>query len=220
MPVCESDTMDSRTTTLLLFFLCSTSAVHADVDYLRQVKPILERHCVKCHGAEKQESGLRLDVGGGLLRGGDGGAIVVAEKTEQSRLLMILRGRDDQIEQMPPEGQPLPAEEIAVIKAWIQEGARIPQTEQLIDTTSDHWSFQRPRRPELPPVRQRDAAKNPIDTFVLANLEADDLQPSRPAERTTLIRRASLDLIGLPPSVAEVDAFVNDVRPDAYERLV
>ncbi|MDA1049075.1 MAG: PSD1 and planctomycete cytochrome C domain-containing protein [Planctomycetota bacterium] len=206
-------------TALLLLVVCV--AANADEpSFVRDVKPILTQHCAKCHNVAKQESGLRLDVGGGLLRGGDGGAVLVAGDVANSRLLRILRGEDDEVEQMPPEGPPLGQQEIATIQAWIAAGAKVPEAELKLKVESDHWAYQVLTRPSLPAVTRTDSVQNAIDHFVLAKLQAEGLAPSAEANRATLIRRVSLDLLGIPPTPAEVDAFVNDARPDASERLV
>lgn len=204
----------------LLLLIVSVAANADEPDFVRDVKPILVKHCAKCHNATKQESGLRLDVGGGLLRGGDGGAVLVAGDVASSRLLRILAGEDEDVERMPSEGPPLGPEEVAKFEAWIAAGAKLPEAELKLAVESDHWAFQFPTRPTLPAVTQSESIRNAIDQFVLARLEAEGLTPSAEAERATLIRRVSLDLLGIPPMLDEVDAFVNDARPDAYERLV
>ena len=190
------------------------------VDYRQDVKPIFAKHCASCHNADKQESGLRLDLGGGVLRGGDGGPIVVAKDVANSRLLRIVRGEDEDVERMPPEGEPLNAEQIAAIEAWIAAGAKVPDAEMKLDIESSHWAFQRPARPKLPSVDETDSVRNALDYFILARLKAEGLSPAEPADRPTLIRRLSLDLLGIPPTPRQVDTFVRDDRPAAYERLV
>jgi len=192
----------------------------AEVDFLRDVKPIFAKHCVKCHNAKTQESGLRLDVGAGALRGGDRVAGVEASAAAKSRLVRVLRGEDQDVERMPPEGPPLTSDEIAKIAAWINAGAKLPDSETKLVVETDHWSFRRPVRPPLPAVKNAAAIRNAIDRFVVARLDHEGITPSPAADRATLIRRLSLDLLGLPPTLEEVDAFVNDPRPDAYERLV
>ncbi len=191
-----------------------------DVDYVRDVKPILTQHCVKCHNAKTQESGLRLDLGGGVLRGGDGGAIVVAGDAAKSRLIHILKGEDDDVEVMPPEGETLSKAAIGVIEAWIAVGAKVPEDEMRLRVESDHWAFHKPVRSALPAGDESASAVNPIDCFVVARLSSEGLTPSPQADRATLIRRLSLDLLGIPPTLAEVEAFVQDARPECYERLV
>ncbi|MBP88000.1 MAG: hypothetical protein CMJ64_14955 [Planctomycetaceae bacterium] len=191
-----------------------------EVDYIRDVKPIFAKHCAKCHNAAKQESGLRLDLGGGAIRGGDGGPVVVAKDVANSRLLKIVRGEDEDVERMPTEGDPLNSKEIATIEAWIAAGAKVPEDEMNLDITSDHWAFQTPTRATLPSVDKAETVRNAIDYFVLARLQTEGVGPSEEAVRPTLIRRLSLDLLGIPPTREQVDAFVNDARPDAYEQLV
>lgn len=207
--------------TLVFVLLFACRAIGADeVDYLRDIKPILTNHCVKCHSAKKQESGLRLDLGGGVLRGGDGGPIVVAGDGLQSRLIRIVKGKDEDVEVMPPEGERLSQDEIAKIEAWIAAGAKVPAEEMRLVVDSDHWAFQRPVRAALPDCKDSVSSASAIDCFVVARLDAEGLTPSPEADRATLIRRLSLDLLGIPPTTGEVDAFVQDSRPDAYERLV
>ena len=124
---------------------------------------------------------------------------------------------------MPPEGsgEPLTPEQVGVLRAWLDQGAPWPDDAKAATSeTSDHWAFRRPVRPDPPAVRDPSWPRNPIDRFVLARLDREGLPPSPEADRPTLIRRASLDLIGLPPTIAEVDAFLADTRPDAYDRLV
>jgi len=205
---------------MLLSALAPSLARGADVDFARDVKPILARHCTMCHSADQQESGLRLDLGGGVLRGGDGGAIVVAGQSSSSRLLAIVQGKDADVERMPPEGDALSPDEIAVLAAWIDSGAKVPDNELQLVVSSDHWSFQAPRRPQLPELSHSAAAHNPMDYFVLARLEAEGVAPAPEADRAALFRRVALDLLGIPPTPPEVEAFVNDPHPDAYERLV
>ena len=193
----------------------------ADVDFVQDVKPILAEHCTKCHGAEKQEAGLRLDVGGGLLQGGDGGPIVTRGDAAASRLIKILQGVDDEVEQMPPKGPPLSNDVIGVLQAWINAGAPVPEGELRITQTSNHWAFQAPVRPALPKIANpKSQIQNPIDCFIQAPLESAGIEPSPEAPRATLLRRVCLDLTGLPPTTEEITAFVNDTRPDAYERVV
>ena len=208
----------------VLAVLVSQAAIAAGkpVDYATQVKPLFQAHCVKCHGAKKQQSGLRLDTAAAVLKGGDRGPAVVPGKSDKSLLVIALLGKGDQVERMPAEAKPLPKEQIALIKRWIDEGAKFPKDETAGGRTgrSNHWSFRPIRRPPLPGVQFRRWVRNPIDLFVLARLEKLGLKPSPEADRRTLIRRVSFDLRGLPPSPREVDRFVSDKRPGAYERLV
>lgn len=190
------------------------------VDYARDIKPLLARHCGGCHGAKKQEGGLRLDAFPLLLEGGDSGVAVAPGKPDESRLLRALLGADD-VSKMPPEGQPaVPAESIALVRKWIEAGAKGPADEPTPRYVSDHWAFRVPSRPSLPAVRQADWVRSPLDTFVLAALESRQLAPSGEAPRATLLRRVSLDLRGLLPTVEEVDEFLADENPDAVERRI
>ncbi|MBS0265144.1 MAG: DUF1549 domain-containing protein [Planctomycetes bacterium] len=192
------------------------------VDYTADVKPILVRHCVNCHGADKQKSGLRLDSPELARKGGDSGPAIEVGKSAESLLMQAIRGAEG-VSAMPPKGQPrLTDDEIAILQAWIDQGAQAPEeaTTQTAVKGRDHWAFKPVTRPVVPVVRQSSWVRNPIDAFVLARLEEQNLQPSPEADRVTLIRRLSLDLLGLPPTTAEVEAFLADEAPGAYERLV
>ncbi|MDR3618362.1 MAG: PSD1 and planctomycete cytochrome C domain-containing protein [Paludisphaera borealis] len=195
------------------------------VDYARDVAPLLSRSCYPCHGEKKHKGGLALHVQERLMAGGDEGPIVVVGKSAESRLIQSV-ARTDPDYPMPPEGEgdPLTAAEVGLLRAWIDQGAKWSadgtDPAKSASIKSDHWSFQPPKRTEPPAVKHADWPRNPIDRFILARLEKEGLEPSPEADRPTLIRRLSLDLIGLPPSPAEIDAFVADVRPDAYEQLV
>jgi len=195
------------------------------VDYLRDVKPILKAHCWSCHGPEEQESDLRLDTAKAMLEGGNSGPAVVPGKSGESLLLKLITGKDEFRGRMPPEddAQPLTKDQIALIRRWIDLGAKHPADEKAAIAERPqptHWSFQPVTRPPLPRVEDRNWARNAIDRFILARLEEQGIKPSATADRATLIRRVSLDLIGLPPSPEEVAEFETDPRPDAYERLV
>jgi mono/diheme cytochrome c family protein len=192
------------------------------VDYVRDIKPILVKHCNACHGPQKQSSGLRLDQVGLAVEGGDRGAAVVPGHSEESLLFLAITGRGD-VESMPFEEPALSAEDIARIRRWIDQGAGAPQDDYgqgRARRQSDHWAFQPIRRPAVPAVENSTQVDNPIDAFIVARLEREGLGLSAEADRVTLIRRLSLDLLGLPPSIAEVDAFLADHQPGAYERVV
>jgi mono/diheme cytochrome c family protein len=196
-------------------------ATDAD-DYLRNVKPLLARRCVECHGPDKQKSGLRLDTAKAILRGGNSGPAVLANKSADSRLIRAVSGVKG-VRPMPPDGERLSEKEVALLRSWIDAGAAAPANEVASKPASDprkHWAFRAPVRTELPAVRDELWARNPIDRFILARLEKEKIRPSAEADRVTLIRRVNLDLTGLPPSPPEVDDFLEDQRPDAYERLV
>jgi mono/diheme cytochrome c family protein len=185
------------------------------VDYLRDVKPIFSRHCVGCHGPQKQRSGLRLDSAAAIRKGGKSGPAVVIGKSAQSRLVLAVTGAED-VPAMPPKGPRLSAGEVALVRAWIDAGAVAPSAA----AGTDHWSFRPVRRPPLPAVADGGWVRNPIDCFILARLEKERVKPSVEADRVTLARRVWLDLTGLLPSPNEVQELVNDSAPDAYEKLV
>ncbi|MEX0716327.1 MAG: PSD1 and planctomycete cytochrome C domain-containing protein [Planctomycetaceae bacterium] len=190
------------------------------VDFARDVRPILAARCHACHGPNLQESGLRFDSRDRAFRGGDSGEkAIVAGKPDDSELIRRIREEPGLV--MPPEGDPLSPEQIDVLVRWVRAGAEWPD-ELAGEATSrpTHWAYAKPVRPEPPRVKREERVRNPIDRFVLAQLEAEGLEPAPEADRHRLIRRVTLDLTGLPPTIAEVDAFVNDDRADAYERVV
>jgi hypothetical protein len=194
------------------------------VDYVRDVKPLLTKHCIACHGPDKQRSGLRLDTVASALKGGNSGPAVIPHKSGESRLIIAVSGGTDDIAAMPPkEKPPLSKEAIDVLRGWVDAGAPAPANEAAAKSAtlvSQHWSFQPIRRPTEPGVKNREWVRNPIDRFILGRLEKEKIAPSPEADRATLLRRVSLDLTGLPPTPQEVEDFLNDKRPDAYERVV
>lgn len=188
------------------------------IDYTTQVKPILSRHCLECHDAKVQKGGLRLDSAKAIFQGGDSGTSVVAGDAKKSLLIDVLHA-DSVYPRMPYKRSPLKAAEVKILTQWIAEGAVAPKDEKVFDVR-DHWAFQAPKRPALPNVGNNAWVRNAIDAFILARLQEDKLKPSPEADRRTLIRRVSLDLTGLPPTPAEVDAFLKDTSPQAYEKVV
>ncbi len=203
---------------LLLFAFSASPALCAvEVDYNRDVKPILEKHCYSCHGALRQKSDLRVDHITFLRSGGFRGPALTGDSSE-SPLIQAIAGSGD-IEQMPLDAKPLSAEQIATIKAWVDAGAAAPD-EPLPEDPVAHWSFQKPARPPLPEVKNADWASNPIDRFVSASHEREQLRPAPPADRNLLLRRVYVDLIGLPPTPEELRAFLADTSNDAYEKVV
>ena len=193
------------------------------VDYARDVAPILSRSCYRCHGPKKQQGGLALHLQDRAMAGGDSGPAIVPGKGAESRLIRYVAGLVEDY-QMPPEdaGKPLSPEQIGVLRAWIDQGAKWTGSgsASAAKPAADHWSFRPPRRVTPPAVKDPGWVRNPIDAFVLGHLEREGMSPSPEADKAALIRRVSLDLTGLPPTIAEVDAFLADDRPDAYERLV
>ena len=203
--------------TILIVLLCSPTLLPAQVDYVRDIKPILTRRCLTCHGPLKQRSGLRLDTVPLMLKGGDSGPAIVPGKAETSRLVKLINGTGK--ERMPPEGKPLEAKEIQLIRQWIKEGARAPK-EVAVASWRQHWAYQSPKRPRVPTVKNKGWVKNPIDAFVAAQLAEHKLKANQPASKEVLLRRVYLDLIGLPPTRNELQTFLNDTSPDAYEKVV
>ena len=200
--------------------LPATSSAQDDsksVDYLKQIKPILAEHCYSCHGPETQESGLRLDAGKLMLRGGNRGPALQPKSVKKSPLLMAIMHQGD-VEAMPPDDE-LEPKQIELIRRWIEQGARFPADEKVVPIrlTSDHWAFKPIKRSRVPVDV---GGGNPIDAFVLARLKKEGISPSSEADRLTLLRRLTLDLLGLPPTTSQLQAFLNDRRPGAYQRLV
>jgi hypothetical protein len=186
--------------------LAGTARAQMEVDFQRDIRPILSGRCFKCHGPDVQKHGLRLDVRDKALRR----KAIVPGHPDTSELIRRVLAEDD--DRMPPAGagDRLKPEQVALLRRWIEKGAEY----------TPHWAFVCPRRPALPAVKDPAWPRNPIDRFILARLEREGMKPSPEADRATLIRRVTLDLIGLLPSPAEVADFVHDSRPDAYERLV
>lgn len=183
-------------------------------DFNRDVRPILSRHCFKCHGPDEttRQGGVRLDVRETALQAAESGArIVVPGRPDVSELMRRIESDDPEVVMPPPSTHmELTPAQTGILKSWIAAGAPY----------SPHWAFVVPRAAPLPPVKRIDWPRNAIDRFVLAELERQGLAPAPEADRYVLARRASLDLIGLPPSPEVVDAFVRDDRPDAYEQFV
>jgi hypothetical protein len=206
--------------------LVLATAAHAEppkarVDFAKDVWPILEARCVQCHNAEKRKAGLSLADGESALAGGNSGKALVPGKGSASRLIHLVAGTDPDAK-MPPEGPALTAAQVNTLRAWIDQGAKWDKVVVAGSAKSKpgHWAFQPVKDRPIPDVNDAEWARNGIDRFVLARLEKEGLRPSPEADRATLIRRLSLDLVGLPPTPAEVRAFVEDPAPDAYEKLV
>lgn len=191
----------------------------------KRVRPILVDHCYKCHGAEKIKGELRVDSKQGLLAGGKTRPAIVPGNPEKSLLIEAVRYTNDDL-QMPPKEQ-LSKDQVADLVAWVKMGAPDPRTETPVKTVASdiaaarqRWPFTPLVAPAIPEVKDTAQAKNPVDRFIMSRLEEKGLTPAPPADRRTLIRRATFDLTGLPPSPAEVAAFVNDPSPDAFARVV
>ena len=205
----------------LLLISLLTIASPAVADFEREVGPVFAKHCVACHGPKLARSGLRLDRATAVHAGGENGAVVLPGKSGESLLVKMVEHAAG-VKAMPPKGPRLAASEVAVLRRWIDDGAKIPAAEKVVAARpgASHWAFQAVRRPALPAVKDSAWTRTAIDRFILARLEKHGIRPSPEADRVTLLRRASLDLIGLPPTIDEVRAFLADARPDAYERQV
>jgi hypothetical protein len=199
----------------LLVLLCASAAANAaepaNVNFSRDILPILSDNCFACHGPDQNQrkADLRLDSKDGALRIAN--AVIVPGKSGESEIILRIAS-DDPEEVMPPpkSNRKLTASQIELLKRWIDEGA----------AWGKHWAYEAPRRPELPTVKFAAWPRNPIDRFILARLEREGLPPSAEAARETLIRRVTLDLAGLPPTPEEIDAFLRDTADQAYERVV
>ncbi len=200
----------------LPYFLCLAIAARAGAapDYEREVKPIFREHCVSCHGQLKQKGGLRLDAASLVLRGGKHGAAAKAGDSTSSLVIeRLIATADDQ--RMPQDGKPLPADKIETLKRWIDEGAVFPKDEPVPSSPAEHWAFQPVRRPPVPEVNNQSQARNAIDAFVLAKRP-----PVAAAKPAALLRRLHLDLTGLPPTIAEQQAFEKIQSPAALDGVV
>lgn len=190
------------------------------VDFERDVQPLLEANCFECHGPDEQEGGLRLDARASVFNGGDTGPAVEPGSAADSLLIERIRAADED-ERMPQDADPLDAEEIALLERWIEQGAAWPEgVGAVVADPRSHWAYTAPERPALPPIRDSAWPRNEIDRFVLARIEAAGWTPAPEAERARLLRRVYLDLTGLPPGIREIDAFLADRSPDAYEKVV
>ena len=192
-----------------------------------KVRPLLIAQCYSCHGDKAVQGGLRLDSREALLKGGEHGAALVAGKPEQSLLIRAVQYSDKSL-QMPPKGR-LPDAQIAVLIEWVKRGAPDPRTAapassggRVIDLAAGrkHWAFQPLKSPLPPRVKNAAWSKNPIDRFILAKLQSKGMKPNPYADRPTLIRRATFDMLGLPPTPKEVQAFVEDGSPTAWTKVV
>ena len=196
----------------------------------KKIRPILVDHCYKCHSheAEKIKGGFLLDTREGLLKGGDTGAAVVPGEPEKSLLIKAVRYTDENL-QMPPKGKKLSPEQVAELEAWVKMGAPDPRVgkakegataENIAAKARQHWAFQPLKQPAVPKVRNQRWVQTPVDTFILAKLEAKKISPSRRADKRTLLRRVTYDLTGLPPKPEEVAAFIADKSPEAFAQVV
>jgi len=205
----------------------ANAAADSGIDFFEQhVRPVLVENCYKCHSAqaEKVKGGLLLDTRDGLLKGGDTGPAIVPGDPDKSLLIKAIRYTDENL-QMPPKNKKLAADKIEALEHWVKMGAPDPRTStnaiaSKTEAAKKHWAFQPVRMPAVPAVKHPELVESPIDNFVLAKLEAKGLTFSPAADRRTLIRRATYDLTGLPPSAEDVEAFAADRSPDAFGRVV
>lgn len=206
----------------LLALTVGTVSAQSRVDFRRDIAPIFREKCHACHGPGQQMNGLRLDRKAAATAGGYSGVVIKPGDSQGSKLVQLVSGGGKIV--MPPAGPRLTPKQIALLRAWIDQGAAWPEDEAplpvAVNPKSTHWAFQPPRRLEPPGVRQRPWLRNPIDAFILARLENEGIAPLPEADRHTVIRRLSLDIIGLPPTIQELNEFLADNRPGSYERVV
>jgi hypothetical protein len=191
------------------------------INFTKDLQWLFAERCFDCHGDKKQESGLRLDGHEFALKGGDHGPAFVPGKSADSLMVQLLAGVHADIARMPRKKEKFTAAQIGLVRAWIDQGAEWEGGASAgHSTATNHWAFKPPVRPTPPETKIKHSARNPIDAFILARLEQEKLKPSPEADKITLLRRLSLDLIGLPPTPEEVDAFLADKSPQAYEKQV
>jgi mono/diheme cytochrome c family protein len=191
----------------------------------KKIRPILANRCYQCHSrqSKKTKGGLLLDSQEGLLKGGDSGSILVTGDPDKSLLIKAVRYKDEDL-RMPPGGEKLTEAQVADLEAWVKMGAPLPEggvrEDKIKASARQHWAFQPVKRPAIPTVKNRSWLQSPVDTFILTKLERAGMQPAQPANKRTLIRRATYDLIGLPPTPEEVALYEADESPDAFARVV
>ena len=194
-----------------------------EIDFARDIQPLLKSHCFECHGPEKNEGGLSLATRAGALAGGDTGQAIVLGMSAASLLVDRIEATDPDAV-MPPEGMALSAEQVATIRAWIDQGAVWPasadEPDPRVAKAAKHWAFQPLVRPAVPTVTNTEWVRSPIDAFILQRQAAAALHPAARATKEALLRRVSFDLTGLPPSPEDIAAFVRDDHPDAFASVV
>ena len=224
-PPCDpTDNMNRLACFSVLFWAAALPAACEEIVFQRDIRPILKAHCFQCHGEDQvRESNLDLRLRRWIVQGGDSGPALVAGKPADSLLFQRIESGD-----MPPGDKSLPTDEIELIANWIRQGAKtarpepesINSDEFLTEEEKQFWAFQPIQRPSVPGAPRADRIRSPIDAFVYAKLQAQQLDFSPPADRRTLIRRLYFDLIGLPPEPAAIEAYVNDASPLATRRLI
>ncbi|MCA9076789.1 MAG: PSD1 domain-containing protein [Planctomycetaceae bacterium] len=218
-----------RSILLSLLFVLPVAPVRADdsdllKEFEQHVRPLLESRCLKCHGEKKQEGGLRLDSLDAMLKGGESGPAIVRGHAKNS---LLIEAVNYESLEMPPDGQ-LTEREIETLTDWVTAGAPWPaslaqlreQANSITEADRNWWAYQPLREPSIPHVSDREWVRNPIDAFVLDKLEEKQMSPAPQAERVGLVRRLYFDLIGLPPSRDDVERFLSDDSPDAWDRLI
>ena len=198
--------------------VCAASSADAEVFFENRVRPVLVEHCYECHSEKKVKGGLRVDSRDALLKGGDTGPAIVPGDSARSLLLRAVRHEVRDLA-MPAKKPKLPDAAIADLSTWVKQGAVFPKGAIVAQTAKPHWAFQPVRKPSVPAVKS-DWAKNPIDRFILAKLREQGGEPASRADRRTLLRRATYDLTGLPPSAEEVEAFERDPSADSFAKVV
>jgi mono/diheme cytochrome c family protein len=226
---------NALTSIVLILFAADSPHDPADLAFFEsRIRPLIVERCQSCHGASKQKGGLRLDAMAHILAGGDQGAALVAGKPKESLLLKAIRYDDEHL-QMPPKGK-LSAAQVADVERWIARGAAWPKESkkeanadapgvrrgpfEISAKDRDHWAFKPLTNPSPPAVKNREWTINAVDAFILAKLEGKNLKPNPEADKRTLLRRATYDLTGLPPTPEEAAAFYADESPDAFEKLI
>lgn len=200
---------------LVVLFATTPLATAVEPDYLRDIKPLLRAKCYACHGAIRQKGGLRLDAGQLVLKGNKNGPVVVPGKPDDSSLVAVITTHGKERPLMPPEGEgeALSEKDVALIREWIKNGAKAPE-ESIPDDPKLHWAFQPPKKVQVP------GQGHPIDAFLVAERAKHGVGINPAADRATLLRRVYLDLIGIPPTVDELHAFLKDTEPDSYAKIV
>ncbi len=233
---CRSFRLKAELQTCVFAFIAITSAVRAadaivpaDLQFFEsKIRPLLVEKCYNCHskGADKIKGGLLLDTREAWQSGGNSGPVIVPGKPDKSPLIEAVRYKNEDL-QMPPKGERLSDQQIADLTEWVRRGAPDPRTLVAKGSSATyggvgkaHWSFQPVKKPDVPVVQNTAWPRNPVDNFILAKLEANEMKPNAPADKMTLIRRVYFDLIGLPPSVLDVQAFLDDTSPDADAKVV
>ena len=208
----------------IIFGLIAATA-HGDDLFEKQVRPLLAGQCVRCHGPAKQSGGLRLDSRAAVLKGGDSGPAAVEGKPDESLIVRAIEHAGDL--RMPSAKQKLSSADARAVRDWVARKMPWPADADLAHTGAQAgddrrawWAYQPVKSAEPPAVKDAKWPREPIDYFVLAKQEAANLSPAPPADRRTWLRRVSYDLTGLPPTFADVEAFVNDSSPDAFEKVV